>query len=120
MKKLLLILFVIGITLPSFAGLKEKQVIGTWKYKVETEEGVLTGEIMIEKKEGKLVGEVTTDEGEVIAFDKIEITADDKLYMELSTGYEVLEISVSVKDKLFEGTVSSEYGSMPITAEKIE
>ena len=31
MKKLLTVLFVLGISLQSFAGLKEKDVIGSWK-----------------------------------------------------------------------------------------
>ena len=58
MKKLLFVFVVLGISLQSFAAPKEKDFIGTWKYKVETDEGTLTGTMKIEKKEGKLVGEV--------------------------------------------------------------
>ena len=120
MKKLMLIVLVLGMALPSFAGIKEKDVIGTWKYKVETDEGELTGTITIEKKEGTLVAEVNTDEGEVLAFTKVEIKEDDVLYMELDTGYELLELSLTVKGKAMEGTVGNESGSFPMTCEKVE
>lgn len=120
MKKIMLVLFVLGITLPSFAGLKEKDVIGSWKYKVETDQGTLTGVIKIEKKEGKLVGVVNTDEGETFDFNKVEITENEVLYMELDTGYEMLELSLTLKDKMLEGTVGNETGSFPMTCEKVE
>ena len=120
MKKLLLVLFVLGISLQSFAGLKEKNVIGTWKYKVETDEGTLTGTLKFEKKEGELVGEVNTDDGEFFTFSKVELKENDVLYMELDTGYEILELSLTVKGKAFEGTVGNEGGSYLMTGEKIE
>jgi len=120
MKKLMLILFVLGMALPSFAKLKEKDVIGTWKYRVETGQGDLTGSIKIEKKDGKLVGEVHTDDGETFAFGKVEIQEKEVLYMELDTGSEVLEISLTLKDKNLEGKVGSSSGSFPMTAERIE
>jgi hypothetical protein len=120
MKKLLFVLFVLGISLQSFAGIKEKDVIGTWKYKVETDEGTLTGNLVFEKKEGKLVGEVNTDDGEIISISKIEIRDNDILYFEVESGYEILEVSVTVTKNTFSGTVGSEMASMPITGEKVE
>jgi len=120
MKKLMLVLFVLGISLQSFAGPKEKDVLGTWKYKVETDQGDLTGKIKIEKKEGKLLGEVYTDEGETFSFRKVELRENDVLYMELDTGYELLELSLTIKGKTFEGTVGTEQGSFPMTGEKID
>jgi hypothetical protein len=120
MKKIMLVLFVLGISLSSFAGLKEKNVIGTWKYKVETDQGVLTGTMTIEKRDGKLTGEVNSDDGETLAITKIEIKEDDLLIMELDNGYEAIDISVTVKGKVFKGTVGTDQGSFPITAEKIE
>lgn len=119
MKKLMLVLFVLGITLSSFAVPKEKDVLGTWKYKVETDEGELTGTLKFEKKDGALVGEVNTDDGQVFSFSKVELRENDVLYCELDTGYEVLEISVSVKGKAMEGTVGSPGGSFPMTCEKL-
>ena len=120
MKKLLFVLFVLGISLQSYAGIKEKDVVGTWKYKVETDEGTLTGKLIIEKKEGKLVMEINTDDGEVITVSNVQIKDNDILYFEVDTGYESLKVSVTVKGKTFEGTVGSEQVSMPITGEKVE
>jgi hypothetical protein len=120
MKKLLFVLFVMGISLQSFAGIKEKDVIGTWKYKVETDEGTLTGKLIIEKKEGKLVGEVNSDDGEVITLSNVQIKDNDILYFEVATGYESLIVSGTVKGKAFEGTVGNETASYPMTAEKVE
>ena len=120
MKKLLFVLFVLGISLQSYAGIKEKDVVGTWKYKVETDEGTLTGKLIVEKKDGKLVGEVSTDDGEIIVMSNLQIKENDVFYFEVETGYEALEVSVTVKGKTFEGTVGSEQASMPITGEKVE
>lgn len=120
MKKILLLLFVMGISLQSFAAPKEKDALGSWKYKVETDQGNLTGTLTIEKKEGKLVGEVQTDDGEFLPFSKVEIQENDVLYMELNTGYEVMVVSVTIDGKAFQGKVESESGSFPITGEKVE
>ena len=120
MKKLMLVLFVLGISLQSFAAPKEKDFIGTWKYKVETDEGTLTGTMKVEKKDGKLVGEVNTDDGEVFTFSKIELKENDVLYMELDTGYETLELNLTLKDKVLEGTVGNDMGAFPMTCEKVE
>jgi hypothetical protein len=120
MKKLLFVLFVLGISLQSYAGIKEKDVIGTWKYKVETGMETLTGKLIIEKKEGKLVGDVATDDGTSVIMNKIEIRDNDVLYFEVNTDYETLKISVTVTKNTFAGTVGSEQGDMPITGEKVE
>jgi hypothetical protein len=108
------------MSLQSFALPNEKDVLGTWKYKVETDQGDLTGSFTFEKKEGKLVGEVRTDEGETFTFSKVELQENDKVYCELDTGYEILEISLTVKKKTMEGSVGSQQGSFPITCEKVE
>jgi hypothetical protein len=120
MKKLMLVLFVLGLSLPSFAKLKEKDVIGTWKYKVETDQGNLTGSFTIEKKDGKLLGAVNTDDGEEFTFSKIEIKEKEILYMELDTGSDLLELSLTLEGKTLEGTVGNYSGSFPMTAEKVE
>lgn len=110
----MLVLFVLGISLQSFALPKEKDIIGTWKYKVETDPGTLTGTLKFETKDGALVGEVNTDDGGVFDFSKVELKDNDVLYCELDTGYELLEILVTLKGKTFEGTVGSEGGSFPM------
>ena len=120
MKKIMLVLFVLGISLQSFAGPKEKDVLGTWKYKVETDQGDLTGKLVFEKNDDALVGKVNTDDGEAFTFSKVELKENDILYCELDTGYEILELTLTVKGKAMEGTVGNEGGSFPITCEKVE
>ena len=120
MKKLMLVLFELGISLQSFAGPKEKDVLGTWKYKVETDQGDLTGKLVFEKNDDALVGKVNTDDGEAFTFSKVELKENDILYCELDTGYEILELTLTVKGKAMEGTVGNEGGSFPITCEKVE
>jgi hypothetical protein len=120
MKKLMLVLAVLFFALQSQAEPREKHFIGTWKYKVETDQGDLTGTFTIEKEEGKLIGKVNTDDGETFDFSKIEMPEKDKLYMELDTGYELLELTLTLKGKKLDGTVESQGGSFPMTAEKLD
>ena len=120
MKKLMLFVFVLALSLPSFAKIKEKDVIGTWKYKVETDQGDLIGTLKFEKKEGKLVGEVYTDDGQTFPFTRLEIQENDVLYSELFDGSQTYKITVTLKNKAFEGTVTNDQGTFPITMERTE
>jgi len=120
MKKLLIVLFVLSISLQSFAGLKEKNVIGTWKYKVEIDYETLTGILKFEKKEGKLTGEVKTDNGETFLLTKVEIRENNILYFELQPEYDVLKATLTVEDNKFKGMIGNFDGEIPITGEKIE
>lgn len=114
------LLLVLGISLCSYAGPGQEDLKGTWKYKVETDQGDLTGTLKFEEKEGALAGDVYTDDGEILSFSKIESRADNTFYMELDTGYELMEITVTLKGNTFEGTVESPSGSFPLTGEKAE
>lgn len=114
------LLFLLGISFYSLAGQDGKDILGTWKYKVVMSEGELTGTLVFENKDGAVAGEVQTDDGQIIAFNKIEPRKDNSFYMELDNGYEILEITVTVKDKTFEGTVDSQSESFDLTGEKVE
>jgi hypothetical protein len=120
MKKLLLVMFVLGMSISSFAGLKEKNVIGKWKYEAVTDQGSIFGTLTFESKDGKLGGEVNTDDGDTFAFTKVEIRENDVLYFELNTGYETLKGTVTVVKKKFSGTVGNYQGEMPLTGEKLQ
>lgn len=120
MKKSMLVLFVLSLAIYSFAGQKDNGVTGTWKYKVETDQGQLTGTLKFEEKEGNMTGEVHTQEGEILSFSKVELLENDMVYCELDTGYEILEVSLTLKGNTMEGTVGNEQGSFPITCEKVE
>jgi len=120
MKKLLIALFVLAISLPSFAKLKEKDVVGTWKYTVEVEGMVLTGVMVFEKKDGKLTGKVIADTGETYPLNNIEIKENNILYFELEPEYEVMKITLTVDGKTFSGGVGTYDGEVPITGKKVE
>jgi hypothetical protein len=120
MKKTLLLLAIFAMSLPALAGLKEKHVIGTWTYKVDTGSEMLTGTLEFKKSDDQLVGEVNTDDGYFIEMTKVEIRENDVLYFEVPTDYEVLKISVTVDKKSFTGTVENSQGELPITGEKKE
>ena len=53
-------------------------------------------------------------------FTKVEMKEKNLLYLELDTGYGVLEFTLTVKGKTMEGTVDSEQGSFPVIMEKVE
>lgn len=120
MKKLLIALFVLGISLPSFAGLKEKDVIGKWKYRVETGQETLTGILQFEKSEGKLTGKVITDDGQTFPLSRVEIKENNILYFELEPEYDVMTVTLTVEDKRFTGTIGTYQGDISITGEKAE
>jgi len=120
MKKLFILLFVLGVSFTSFAGLKEKNVIGTWSYKVETDQETLTGTMKFVKEDGKLTGDIFSAEGESLAMNNVEIKDDNVLYFEITPDYNVLKLSLTIDGKKYEGTVDVGDMQVPITGEKIE
>lgn len=120
MKKLLILFLVFSISVPLYAALKEKHLIGKWKYKVEIDQGNMAGVFHFEKKDGKLAGTVITNDGYSMPITKIEIKENDHLYLEINTDQQSYKINVKVDGKNFKGTGSSYDGEAPITGEKIE
>ncbi len=120
MKKLLLFLIVLSIATHVSAKLKEKDLIGKWKYSVVTDQGDMKGSFVFTKTDGNLSGKVITDEGYELPFTKIEIKDKNGLYLELQTDNDTIKINVTVEDNKFKGTGSSYQGDAPITGEKIE
>lgn len=120
MKKLFILLFVLGISSPIFAKLDSKQLTGIWKYSVVTDQGDMTGVFKFVENEGKLTGEVLTNEGYTIPFTKIEIKEENQLYLELKTESDLIKVTVKVEGKTFKGTGTSFQGEAPITGVKQE
>ena len=120
MKKLFILLFVLGITTPIFAQLDSKQLIGNWKYSVVTDQGDMTGVFKFAETEGKLTGNVITSDGYTIPITKIEVKAENNLYLEIQTDSDVIKVNVKVDGKNFKGTGSSYQGEAPITGVKQE
>ncbi len=118
MKKLFILLFVLGFTSPIFAQLKSSEVAGSWKYNVVTDQGEMTGTFKFTENDGKLSGNVITNDGYTIPFTKIELKPENVLYLELKTDSDLIKVKVTVDGKKFMGTGSSSQGDAPITGEK--
>jgi hypothetical protein len=120
MKKLFILMFVLGIASPIFAQLDSKQLVGNWKYSVVTDQGEMTGVFKFSENDGKLKGEIITTEGYNIPMSKIEIKAENNLYLEIQTDSDVIKVNVKVDGRNFKGTGSSYQGEAPITGVKQE
>jgi len=120
MKKLFIFLFILGITSPVFAQLDSKQLTGTWKYSVVTDQGDMTGVFKFVENQGKLTGDVITSDGYTIPITKIEMKAENNLYLEIKTDSDLIKVTVNVEGKNFKGTGTSYQGEAPITGVKQE
>ena len=120
MKKLIIALFVLGIALPAFAGLKVKDVVGTWSYKIEVDYEVQTGTLVFKKEGKELTGEVVTADGLTIPMSNVEIRENNVLYFETEVEYTVMKISMTIEGEKYSGTISVDGQEVPVTGEKIE
>lgn len=120
MKRVLILLLVLFIALPGFSKLKSKQVVGKWKYTVETPDGNMTGVFKFVETDAKLAGEVITDDGYTLPFTKIEIRDDNKLYLEVKTDNDLINVTVKIEGENFAGTGTSYNGDAPIKGKKVE
>lgn len=120
MKKLLVLLMVLGLTIPSHAGVKIKDVVGTWNYAVEVEGQTLTGKLEFIKAEKGLDGKALTDNGEVYILDDIKIKEDNVLHFTLKIDGLLYKVDVTIQKDKFDGTVSNPETEAPIKGEKIK
>lgn len=120
MKKLFIVAFVMVLVSPLFAQLNTKQVVGNWKYSVVTDQGDMTGVFKFVETEGKLTGNVITSDGYTIPITKIEIKAENNLYLEIQTDNDLIKVNVKIEGKTYKGTASSSMGEAPITGVKQE
>lgn len=119
MKKLIILFFVATIAFPVFAGIDAKQIVGKWKYVVNTGDSEMTGVLKITETDGKLGGEAITAEGYVLPFTKIEIKEGNLLSIEMKTDADHYKIEIKFDGSKFSGRGSSYQGEAPITGEKI-
>lgn len=120
MKKTLMLLIIVAMSLPALAGLKEKHVIGTWTYEADAGSETLSGKLTFKKVDGKLLGEVNTDMGDFIQIEKVEIRDNNVLYFEVPVNYDVLQITVTMDKKSYSGKIVSPQGEIPLKGVKKE
>lgn len=115
----MLLLLALVLVTPTFAGIKEKHILGKWSYSLEAPDGNLTGSLLFHKKDGKLVGEVNTDQGAYIPLKNIEIRENKVLYFEVEVDYETLIVKLTMNKKDYSGSVSSQQGDVKISGKKL-
>lgn len=120
MKKLIVFLFVLGLSTQLFANISAKQVVGKWKYTIETDQGNMSGALKFVKKEGKLTGEVIIENGDVFPMTKVEIREGNTLYFELKPEYDAIKVTLKIDGKKFKGSGSTYEGDFPLIGEKTE
>jgi hypothetical protein len=118
MKKMFSLLVVMLVTVQLFAQPDSKEILGKWKYKVNTGDSEMTGFINITEVDGKLSGNATVDVY-TIPFTKIEYKEGNKLLIEMKTESDHYKIDVKVEGKKFSGMGSSYQGEAPMTGEKV-
>lgn len=118
MKKMISLLFLFFVAVQLFAQPDAKEILGKWKYTVDTGESLLTGIVRIAEVDGKLTGDATVD-GYTIPFTKIDYKEDKKLVIVMKTESDEYKIDVKVAGNKFSGMGSSYQGEAPITGEKI-
>ena len=120
MKKLFLALIVLGLALPSFAGIKVKDVVGTWSYRVDTGYEILSGKLVFEKDGKGLKGKVLTDQGDTFVMSKVELRENNVVYFEMEVDYTLMEAHFTIEGKTYSGTYGNEQGTLPVTGKKLE
>lgn len=120
MRKLVFLFVILIITSMAYAELKPKQVIGKWKYTVQTDQGDMSGSLLFSDKEGKLEGEVYPDNGGTFKMTKVELKENNTLYFELQPEYDVIKVSVKIENNKFKGKGSTYQGDFTLIGEKKE
>lgn len=118
MKKLFILLFAVCFALPVFAKLETKQVVGTWKYKVDTGDQILTGTLTFAEKENALTVAVVTGEGDVFPVTKVESKPENVLYFEIKLDNDLIKVTLKMDGNKFKGKGSNYQGEFVVTGEK--
>lgn len=118
MKKLFILLFAVFFALPVFAKIDNKQVVGTWKYKVDTGDQILTGTLTFAEKENTLNVAVVTGEGDVFPLTKVETKPENIFYFEIKPDNDLIEVTLKMDGDKFKGTGSNDRGEFVVTGEK--
>ncbi|MCK5443675.1 MAG: hypothetical protein KAJ23_17455 [Maribacter sp.] len=118
MKKLVLASILLAFSAQAFAQLSEKQLMGTWNYTVDTDQGDMTGVLNFTEKEGKLTGEVATSDYQVFKMDVIELREENVLYFEMTPDYETFTATLKIEGDAFNGTSGPTHTQFEVQGEK--
>lgn len=121
MKKLLILLFTLGISISSFAGLKSKNVVGEWKTLIVVSDAQMTGSFIFYEKSGELQGEYIPSEGTKSTISKIKINKkNNTLTFEVARETDIpIESILIVEDNKLRGKGWINDANFEFTGEKI-
>ena len=120
MRKLVIALFILGIAMPTFAGLKPKDVAGTWSYELKMDYESLNGKLKFEKNGKELTGEVINDDGYSFPMTKIEIRDNNEVYFEMEADGVPYKATMIIDGKTYKGSVDVNGMELPVAGKKIE
>ena len=118
MKKLFILFISVCFALPVFAKLDTKQVVGKWKYKVDTGDQILTGTLTFAEKENALTVAVVTGEGDIFPVAKVVSKPDNVLYFEIKPENDVIKVTLKIDGDKFKGNGSNYQGEFVVTGDK--
>lgn len=121
MKKLLILLFALGISISSFAGLKSKDVVGEWNTLIVISDTQMTGSFIFYEKRGELKGEYIPSEGTKSTISKIKINKkNNTLTLEIPRETDIpIEFILIFENKKFRGKGWINEANFEINGEKI-
>lgn len=121
LKKLFILLIVLGISISSFAGLKSKNVVGEWKTLIVISDSQMTGSFIFYEKSGELKGEYIPSEGTKSTTSKIKINKkNNTLTFEIPRETDIpIEFILIVEENKLRGKGWINDANFEITGEKI-
>tara|TARA_R110002074_G_scaffold104764_8_gene226312 strand:+ start:4477 stop:4842 length:366 start_codon:yes stop_codon:yes gene_type:complete len=120
MKKLVFVCIFLGFVTQAFAQISEKQLMGTWKYTVMTDQGPLTGVLNFDEKEGKIAGEVVSSEGQSWNMDSLELREENIVYFEIVPEAETFVSTLKFEGDAFEGMTGPSHTQFTVTGERLK
>lgn len=120
MKKLLIVLFVLGFLAPVSSQVKTKQMIGKWKYQVDAGGEYLTGTLKFAETDGALTVEVFTGEGDVFPVTKVQTKEENKIYFEIHLDNDLIKVLLTIEGEKMKGTGSNYQSEFSVTGEKLK
>jgi len=120
MKKLFILIFMLGISISSFAGLKSKDVKGEWKYLITLSNGQSEGSMKFFQKNGELAGDIAGSDGHISSLSKIKINKkNNTLCFEVQRkDDDPIEFILNVDKNKFKGKGFINEADFEITGEK--
>jgi len=118
MKKLVFVCMFLGFVTQAFAQLNEKELVGTWKYNVSTDQGPLTGTLNFTEEEGKLAGKVVSSDGQSWTMKSLEIKEADTVNFEVTPQGETFRSSLNFKEDTFTGMTGPVHTQYKVTGER--